>query len=81
MFDKTVSPLNVSAQKEVLRTLILPASYSDDFLLLTGPQIMVVTTVSEWLAYHGKLRVLAYKDSTGEYVEKLYEVLTTPRMK
>lgn len=67
IFPKEVNPMNVGQQRRVLREQVLPASFSDDFVLLVGPTLMIATVITEWLNHHGRVRVLAHKQSIGDY--------------
>lgn len=63
--NKAVNPLTIAKQ---LGNKIKAAS-PDDFVLLSGSQIVTVLIVVHWLKVHGVIRLLSYNQTRKRYEE------------
>lgn len=70
IFDRVLSPLNVEAQARRIRDRILPAARPDDFILTSGPSMMIAVLSSLWLAHFGVARFLTYDRSSKRFICK-----------
>lgn len=69
------SPLALFDQRKVIVDEVLPMSFKDDFILIAGPQIVVLNFVITWMNHHGFAKCLVYKRSVDDFVEKRFDLL------
>jgi hypothetical protein len=67
VFNKTITPLDVEQQGQIIQDEVFRAASSEDYILTAGPTIMVVNFLTLWIQRFGKARVIIFDSRRRKY--------------